>query len=326
MEGWVNLGCWIGLHSKTVWTLEHGIVPSTFNHAYISRPSKKTNLHLADIRSYRPISNLSVLSKLLDRMVRNYLLKYLKDNGLLPDLQSAYCAHHSTGTALFKDTWATYYWLWTRATYRCWHFSICRSVGCIRQCGSRHASAAYADIILRSGLSGTKLVQLVAAWSYTIRPTNGIQIYIATLCSRIFRGQRVRLASTTCLGGQEPAGFSWITRRAKSSGGRLQELPTGPVHIGSTPILPVSSVGDFGVYIDAEDSQLRSMRRCQDMLCWPWSVLQWSAKSITASLFSLAFPEVCLQSVLNSATRLVCSARKSEYRVGQKNWTIFESL
>ena len=52
--------------------------------------------------SYRPISNLSVISKLLERLVCKHLVKYLKDNDLLPDLQSAYRAHHSTETAVLK--------------------------------------------------------------------------------------------------------------------------------------------------------------------------------------------------------------------------------
>jgi len=36
------------------------------------------------LKSYRPISNLSVVSKLLDRLVSLQLVKYLKDNNLLP--------------------------------------------------------------------------------------------------------------------------------------------------------------------------------------------------------------------------------------------------
>ena len=39
----------------------------------------------ADVKSYRPISNLSVVSKLLERLVSSQLVKYLKDNDLLPD-------------------------------------------------------------------------------------------------------------------------------------------------------------------------------------------------------------------------------------------------
>lgn len=63
---------------------------------------KKADLDPADLKSYRPISNLSVISKLLERLVCSQLVKYLKDNNLLPDLQSAYRAMHSTETAVLK--------------------------------------------------------------------------------------------------------------------------------------------------------------------------------------------------------------------------------
>ena len=56
----------------------------------------------AETKSYRPISNLSVLSKFLERLVSKQLVTYLKDNSLLPDRQSAYRAHHSLETAMLK--------------------------------------------------------------------------------------------------------------------------------------------------------------------------------------------------------------------------------
>jgi len=63
-----------------------GSVPSIFKSAYITPLLKKADLDPADVKSYRPISNLSVVSKLLERLVSLQLAKYLKDNNLLPDL------------------------------------------------------------------------------------------------------------------------------------------------------------------------------------------------------------------------------------------------
>jgi len=46
--------------------------------------------------------NLSVLSKLLERLVSKQPVAYLLENDLFPDLQSAYRSNHSTATALLK--------------------------------------------------------------------------------------------------------------------------------------------------------------------------------------------------------------------------------
>jgi len=68
----------------------------------ISPLVKKSDMDPADTRSYRPISNLSVMSKVLKRLVARQLLAYLDLSGLLPRLQSAYRANHSTETAILK--------------------------------------------------------------------------------------------------------------------------------------------------------------------------------------------------------------------------------
>jgi len=82
--------------------LEHGIVPSSFKSGYVTPLLKKADLDAADVKSRLPITTLSVLSKLLERLVAQQLIEYLTENGLLPELQSPYRAHHSTETAMLK--------------------------------------------------------------------------------------------------------------------------------------------------------------------------------------------------------------------------------
>ena len=61
---------------------------------------KKSGLDPTDASSYRPISNLSVLSKLLERIVVRQLMTYLTDADLLPPLQSGFRPGHSTESAV----------------------------------------------------------------------------------------------------------------------------------------------------------------------------------------------------------------------------------
>jgi len=51
---------------------------------------------------YRPISNLTFLSKVVERLVCRQLATFLDNHKLLPELQSVYRKHQSTETAVLK--------------------------------------------------------------------------------------------------------------------------------------------------------------------------------------------------------------------------------
>jgi len=53
-----------------------------------------------ELSNYRPMSNLSLISKIIERVVKSRLIDYLTSNSLLNSHQSAYCKHHSTERAL----------------------------------------------------------------------------------------------------------------------------------------------------------------------------------------------------------------------------------
>ena len=63
---------------------------------------KKTTLSKEELNSYRPISNLSFISKILEKVVTNRLSSHININGLTNASQSAYKQFHSTETALLK--------------------------------------------------------------------------------------------------------------------------------------------------------------------------------------------------------------------------------
>ena len=79
-----------------------GVVPCSYKAAYVTPLLKKPDLDRMDARSYRPISNLSVVSKLLERLAARRLVSYLTSANLMPPLQSAYRTSHSTETAVLR--------------------------------------------------------------------------------------------------------------------------------------------------------------------------------------------------------------------------------
>ena len=79
-------------------SIETNIVPADFKHARV-KPLFKKNSRL-DVGNYRPISILSVTSKLLERAVFVQMEKYLNDNNILYGFQSGFRAGFSTDTCL----------------------------------------------------------------------------------------------------------------------------------------------------------------------------------------------------------------------------------
>ena len=63
---------------------------------------KKPGLDTSDMASYRPVSNLTFISKVVERAVALQLDDYLQSSSLLPRCQSAYRKRHSTETTMLR--------------------------------------------------------------------------------------------------------------------------------------------------------------------------------------------------------------------------------
>ena len=62
----------------------------------------KIGLNADDLSNYRPVTNLSHLSKIMERAILDQLVPYLEEVGVVSHCQSAYHKLHSKDTALCK--------------------------------------------------------------------------------------------------------------------------------------------------------------------------------------------------------------------------------
>ena len=77
-------------------------IPTDFKEAIVRPLLKKSGLDSTQMKNYRPVSNLSFLSKLLERAAQSRLEVLLDSNDLMPTMQSAWRWFHSTETAVLK--------------------------------------------------------------------------------------------------------------------------------------------------------------------------------------------------------------------------------
>ena len=82
-------------------SLKSGVFPSIYKSAIVTPLLKKPSLDPNDLKNYRPVSNLSFMSKFLEKIV-SQLMSHLNRHKLFSSFQSAYRLGHSTETALLK--------------------------------------------------------------------------------------------------------------------------------------------------------------------------------------------------------------------------------
>ncbi|PFX12684.1 hypothetical protein AWC38_SpisGene23314 [Stylophora pistillata] len=82
--------------------LQSASMPAALKEEAIKPKLKKDNLDSEDYSNFRPISNLKVITKIIEKAVSCQLSDHLRDNDLEESFQSAYRRFHSTETALLR--------------------------------------------------------------------------------------------------------------------------------------------------------------------------------------------------------------------------------
>jgi hypothetical protein len=83
-------------------SLSSGHMPTVLKSAVITPLLKKTGLDPDCLSNYRPISNLLLISKLIERTVATQTVTHFTDNDLFVPVQYSYRSGHSTETALVR--------------------------------------------------------------------------------------------------------------------------------------------------------------------------------------------------------------------------------
>ena len=84
------------------YSLQEGSFPSCFKTAHVTPLLKKAGLDRNILRICRPVSNLSYISKLIEKAVTRQINEHIAREGLSKENQSAYRVFHSNEMALLK--------------------------------------------------------------------------------------------------------------------------------------------------------------------------------------------------------------------------------
>jgi len=80
-------------------SLQSGFLPASQKQARVTARLKKPSLNPDDLNSFRPISNVTFLSKLVERVVARQFTAHANKHDMFPVRQSAYRQDHSNETA-----------------------------------------------------------------------------------------------------------------------------------------------------------------------------------------------------------------------------------
>ena len=83
-------------------SLKESCLPPSQKKAMITPRIKKPGLDRDDVNNYSPISNLTFISKFMEKIVAKQLIAYLASSNLMPRLLSGFRSGHSTETAILR--------------------------------------------------------------------------------------------------------------------------------------------------------------------------------------------------------------------------------
>ena len=79
-----------------------GVFPTPCKSSIIFHLIKKQDLDLEILKNYRPVANLTLISKIIEKAIATQIHDHLINNDIVDNFQSAYKAGHSCETALLR--------------------------------------------------------------------------------------------------------------------------------------------------------------------------------------------------------------------------------